>query len=72
MIVAFILISFDKKRHNISDEFLEHEMVKETNVLFGQYDLLIKVKAKTNKDVAQFVINKIRPIEGVIEVKTLL
>ena len=72
MIIAFILVTLDKKRRNIADEFLEHEMVKETNVLFGQYDLLIKVKAKTNKDVAHFVINEISPIEGVIDVKTLL
>lgn len=73
MIVGFVLISASPcYKKSIYNSLLSENMVKEINSLFGEYDLIIKIEGKTNKDIGQFVINRIRATEGVIDTKTLI
>jgi DNA-binding Lrp family transcriptional regulator len=43
----------------------------ELHLLFGEYDLMAKIKADDFDEIADFVISKIQSIKGVIDTKTL-
>jgi len=73
MSVAFVLISTSPGyRKRVYTSLLSDDMITDVNFLFGEYDLIVKIKRKTNKDIGQFVIDKVRAIEGVIDTKTLI
>jgi DNA-binding Lrp family transcriptional regulator len=45
--------------------------VLESHILFGEYDLIVKVEAEDFTNLGKIVVNKIRHIECVIDTKTL-
>jgi DNA-binding Lrp family transcriptional regulator len=45
--------------------------VEEAELLFGEYDVLVKINAKDFNQIGKIVINKIRSVDGVIDTKTL-
>ena len=47
------------------------DFVSEANVLFGDHDLIVKVKADSVGDIARMVVESIRSISGVTSTKTL-
>ena len=49
----------------------EMESVDDITVLFGDYDLRIKLVADDLASIAKTVVEAIRPVEGVINTKTL-
>ena len=49
----------------------EMESVDDITVLFGDYDLIIKLVADDLASIAKTVVEAIRPVEGVINTKTL-
>ena len=49
----------------------EMESVNDITVLFGDYDLIIKLVADDLASIAKTVVEAIRPVEGVINTKTL-
>lgn len=73
MSVGFVLISLNPGyEESVYNSLLNDSMITEVNFLFGEYDLIIKIDGKTNKDIGQFVVDKIRATEGVIDTKTLI
>lgn len=58
-------------------EFSVFEMVKELDkvadatLLFGDYDIIIKVIAEDMSTIAAFVVENVRQVEGVLNTKTL-
>jgi DNA-binding Lrp family transcriptional regulator len=71
---AFIFVSFGY-RNSITDKPLDQrEIAKmiakfpevlETHLITGDWDILIKVKAKDVDDIGKFVVDKLRKIEGI-------
>ena len=45
--------------------------VDDITVLFGDYDLIIKLVAEDLASIAKTVVETIRPVEGVLNTKTL-
>jgi len=45
--------------------------VDDITVLFGDYDLIVKLVADSLASIAKTVVETIRPVEGVINTKTL-
>lgn len=71
--IGFVLISFKPGYgKSICDSLSKDDMVLEVNPLFGEYDLMVKVKGETNDDIGQFIVNRIRATEGVAHTKTLM
>jgi len=71
---AFIFVSFGYRipgiekpldQREISKRISKFPEVLETHVITGDWDILIKVKAKDVDEVGKFVIDKLRKIEGV-------
>lgn len=47
------------------------ENVDDITVLFGDYDLIVKLVAENLASIAKTVVETIRPVKGVINTKTL-
>ncbi|MDI6826481.1 MAG: Lrp/AsnC family transcriptional regulator [Candidatus Aenigmarchaeota archaeon] len=71
---AFILISFEYRpsgtekpldQREIAKKIAKFPEVQELYVITGDWDILIKVKAKDVDDVGKFVLDKLRKIEGI-------
>ena len=46
--------------------------VKDCHILFGEYDLLVKLDVPHFSDISTLVTNEIRSIQGINETKTLI
>ncbi len=69
---AYVLINVVPAKEHEAFLKLSHEKrIVDLNPLFGEYDLIAKIEAKTNDELSDIVINYIRNIEGVLSTKTL-
>jgi len=57
--------------HDVYLRLKELEDVADVTVLFGDYDLIVKLVAEDLSSIATAVVNTIRQIPGVIDSKTL-
>ena len=74
--VAYILISVESGKdldvfNRIRD--LQHDYpLGEIAMLYGDYDLIVKVRINKTDDLENFVFKGLRPIPGIAETKTLI
>ena len=47
------------------------DCVTDANLLFGDYDLIVKIEASSMGEIARHVVESIRAIPGVVNTKTL-
>ena len=70
---AYILIGLDEPNERaVLEEFSSMEEVVEAHILFGEWDLIIKIKIESPDAVSSFVIEKVRTVEGVQLTSTLV
>ncbi|ODA28868.1 AsnC family transcriptional regulator [Veronia pacifica] len=74
-ITAFIQVSIDQKSEAAFDKFKtavqEHPLILECYSLSGPFDHLMKVVARTNKELSQFILKTLRNFPEVREAQTL-
>jgi len=71
--LAYILITTKAGSENkIATMLLEFECVGNIHVLFGEFDIICRIKSNTEIELRKFILNKIRTIEGVEFTKTLI
>lgn len=46
--------------------------IEEVHPLFGEYDILVKIKATDIDQIGNVVIKKLRSLKGVVDTKTLI
>ncbi|MEO2154406.1 MAG: Lrp/AsnC ligand binding domain-containing protein [Nanoarchaeota archaeon] len=73
MIEAFVLVRVKPGSEIIVRDELE-ELAKDSELymLYGEWDFLVKVEGKTLADLREFIIRKIRSLEGVTDTATLI
>ncbi|GAI04912.1 unnamed protein product [marine sediment metagenome] len=72
MAIAYMLITTEPAKEHIAYNALcKLAVVDEIFPLFGEYDLIIKVSAIDKDGLKKKIINKIRPVEGILTIKTL-
>lgn len=78
-ITAFVLMNVQaKKEHKIVEKLFQLEEVKEVHSVFGDVDLLVKVRLHRDflssdaETISQFVHENIRQLPGVLATKTLI
>jgi DNA-binding Lrp family transcriptional regulator len=72
MVIGFVLISVaPTKEHGVHDELSKLKQIDELHTLIGDYDLIAKIRAETYDRLSDIVVDKIRPISGIIDTKTL-
>ena len=72
MTVGYVLISVSPgEENNAFQAIKEIESVVDATMLFGDYDIIVKLKAEDLGLIAKIVVNIIRQVPGVTGTKTL-
>jgi DNA-binding Lrp family transcriptional regulator len=76
---AFVLASFAYKgeeraasQHRVAREIANFPEVQEVHIISGEWDILIKVKAKDVDSVGKYVVDKLRLVKGIEKTLTCL
>lgn len=70
---AYILINTEQgKEQEIYDKVLDLTEISGAHIIFGEWDVICKVKLNSSEDLGTFILDKIRPIEGVTITSTLI
>lgn len=70
---AYILIALSEcDENNVVDKFIDEHQVEEAHVLFGEWDIIIKIKVQTPENAATFVMEKVRALSEVKLTSTLI
>ena len=73
MAIGFVLITTQPGQEKKVRESLEQpEYVTSGWMLFGEYDLIARVQAEDEYDLTRCIVEEIRPMEGIVETKTLI
>ena len=69
---GYVLVNVEPGHEkSVCDAAASLDCVSDTNLLFGDYDLIIKVEGDDIGDIARSVVEEIRSIPGVSNTKTL-
>ncbi len=72
MATGFVLISVEPgAEREVFKEVIKIEEVADVHLLFGEYDLIVRVEADDYDLIGEIVVNKIRKVPGVVSTKTL-
>ncbi len=72
MAVGYVLLNVvPGKEHDVYLQLKDLESVADATVLFGDYDLIVKLVANDLSSIATAVVESIRQIPGIIDSKTL-
>lgn len=78
-VTAFVFISVSYKpgtkllsQRKIAEEIAKHPEVQEVQIISGEWDLLLKVKAKDVDEIGKFIVDDLRKIEGVDKTSTVV
>ncbi len=72
MSLGFILIkAAPALEHEVYNKLSKMQEIIELQPLFGEYDLIAKIKSVDFEKLGEMVINDIRSVKGVIDTKTL-
>ena len=70
---AYVQIAVDgTKEQSIYTEVKKFDQVREVHILFGEWDMMIKLELTSPEELAAFVMENIRPIEGVRLTSTMI
>ena len=73
MVLAYILMQIQPgKEKKIIDKLSKIKEVKETHLLYGEYDLIAKVEFENIKKLNDFVLNVLRKQNGVKVTSTMI
>lgn len=70
---AFLLISLnDSKEEELLEDLSEYPEVEEGYIIFGEWDIILKLKAESNEAASKFVRDNVRSLSVVKLTSTLI
>lgn len=73
MVQAYVLIKVSPgMEKDIHYQITQFDPVTETEILYGDYDLITKIQTKNPEQLDEFVFNTLRQIEGVQSTTTCI
>lgn len=73
MIKAYVLINIKPGKENELMNMLKNEKsIEEINLVYGEYDMVLKISAETLEDLRRFVVDKLRAKDYVERTITLI
>jgi len=73
MAIGFVLITTEPGQEKLVRGRLEEiNLVTAGWILFGEYDLIARVQADDEYDLTRCIVEEIRPMEGIVDTKTLI
>ena len=71
--VAYMLLTTRYgKEKEVSEEMMKSEVVEDAHILYGQFDLIIKLKAENMARIEDFILNKVRTNKDIESTETLI
>ncbi len=74
-VIAYIFILFDSTKglsqRELAKKISKINDVEEVHIVAGIWDILIKVRGKSMEDIGNFVLDKLRSIEGIDKTETV-
>jgi len=72
MAIGYVLINVSPgQEFDVYQTINDLQNVADTTLLFGDYDILVKLEANSLGEIAQTVVDTIRQVSGVTDTKTL-
>ena len=72
MATGYVLVNVEPgMEFSVFETVKELDKVADATLLFGDYDIIIKVIAEDMSAIAAFVVENVRQVEGVLNTKTL-
>jgi DNA-binding Lrp family transcriptional regulator len=73
MVLSYILITVNSNYESeVANELVKYEQVIDIHILFGQYDIIAKVKSDSEIALKTFILNKVRKIPNLTSTYTLI
>ena len=73
MAIGFVLITTEPGQEKVVRGRLEEiELVTAGWMLFGEYDLIARIQADDEYELTRCIVEEIRPMEGIVDTKTLI
>ena len=73
MAIGFALLTISPLNEKTVYESLKNiPEITEIHPLFGEYDILVKIKSTDIDEIGEVIIKKIRSLNGVMDTKTLI
>ena len=73
MITAYLLLIVESGKEEITmNKLLETDEVKEIHVVYGQYDLIAKIRVTDIHKMEDFILKEVRRIKDIKETSTLI
>jgi len=70
---AYILLSLqDASEEKILEKINNNPEVVDAKLVFGEWDLIVKIESETTEGLGKFVMSKLRNLEGVKMTSTLI
>ena len=70
---AFILAKLSPDSGmELLNEIRQDDFVQEAYLIYGAFDMIIKVEVKNPEDLDEFIFNKLRTIRGVLDTATCI
>ncbi len=68
---AYILLNVDMSAQNdVFETIKTMEEAREVYMIFGAFDIIIKAEFQDNDQLSNFVVDKLKSLEGVLETQT--
>jgi len=73
MVLSYILITVNPNYESeVANELVRYEQVIDIHLLFGQYDIIAKVKSDSEIALKTFILNKVKKIPNLVSTYTLI
>ena len=70
---SYVLISCERgKEQEVFNKLDKNSEVIESNMIFGEWDIILKVELASNEALGTFVLDKVRSLPGVTLASTLI
>jgi DNA-binding Lrp family transcriptional regulator len=69
---AYILVKLEAGKEKIAVSKLTSKMITEVNLIYGAYDLIVKVVSPLPEKLDEFIFSELRRIDGVKETATCI
>ena len=71
--VAYMLLTTKYgKEKEVSEYLMDFKEIEDVHILYGQFDIIIKIKAEDMKRIEDFILNKIRTNKDIESTETLI
>ena len=73
MVYAYIMVRVDAgKEREVMKKLAGLSEVKDSHIIYGEWDLIVKIKAASIEDITAFVVEKLRKIKQVKLTSTMI